>query len=90
VLEDFAAAFGQQALTPEAFIEQDWTRKRWTRGCPVSALEPGVITDFLPILAQPFELVHWAGTETAVYWNGFMDGAVSSGMRAAQEVLESL
>jgi monoamine oxidase len=90
VLDDFVAAFGQQAATPEAFIEQDWTAERWTRGCPVSALEPGVITDFLPILAQPFELVHWAGTETAVYWNGFMDGAVSSGMRAAQEVLESL
>jgi monoamine oxidase len=31
--------------------------------------------------------VHWAGTETATYWNGYMDGAVRSGERAAQEVL---
>jgi monoamine oxidase len=31
--------------------------------------------------------VHWAGTETSPYWNGYMDGAVRSGERAAGEVL---
>jgi hypothetical protein len=41
------------------YFEQDWTRERWTRGCPVSALETGVTTDFLPIMAEPFGLVHW-------------------------------
>jgi monoamine oxidase len=34
--------------------------------------------------------VHWAGTETATYWSGYMDGAVSSGQRAAAEVLAKL
>ncbi len=90
VLADFVEAFGVAAAKPVAYIEQDWTRERWTRGCPVSALEPGVITDFLPVLTQSFELVHWAGTETAAFWNGFMDGAVSSGARAAEEVLTKL
>jgi monoamine oxidase len=90
VLADFVEAFGVAAAKPLDYIEQDWTRERWTRGCPVSALEPGVITDFLPVLTQSFELVHWAGTETAVFWNGFMDGAVSSGARAAEEVLKKL
>jgi monoamine oxidase len=47
-----------------------------------------VTTDFLPVLRQPFGLVHWAGSETADYWNGFMDGAVSSGIRAANELLK--
>jgi monoamine oxidase len=32
--------------------------------------------------------VHWAGTETAVHWNGYMDGAIEAGERAAAEVLE--
>jgi monoamine oxidase len=49
-----------------------------------------VATEFLPILNQPFGLVHWAGTETATYWNGYMDGAVRSGERAAQEALAHL
>jgi hypothetical protein len=34
--------------------------------------------------------IHWAGTETSDYWNGYMDGAVRSGERAAAEVLAGL
>jgi monoamine oxidase len=34
--------------------------------------------------------IHWAGTETSNYWNGYMDGAVRSGERAADEVLAEL
>ena len=43
-----------------------------------------------PALNKPFKHVHWAGTETADYWNGYMDGAVRSGERAAKEVLGAL
>jgi Flavin containing amine oxidoreductase len=32
--------------------------------------------------------IHWAGTETSTYWNGYMDGAARSGERAAKEVLD--
>jgi monoamine oxidase len=35
-------------------------------------------------------LIHWAGTETASVWNGYMEGAVRSGERAAAEVRELL
>jgi monoamine oxidase len=87
VLQDFAQAFGPQALNPRDYVEQDWTRERWTRGAPVSVLGTGTLTDFGPALTEPFGLVHWAGTETATYWNGYMDGAASSGKRAAGEVL---
>lgn len=31
--------------------------------------------------------IHWAGTETATQWCGYMDGAVQAGQRAALEVL---
>jgi monoamine oxidase len=34
--------------------------------------------------------VHWAGTETATEWMGYIDGAVQSGERAAREILEAL
>jgi monoamine oxidase len=53
----------------------------------VSVLGAGTTTDFLPVLTRPFGCVHWAGTETAPFWNGYMDGAVRSGERAAKEVL---
>jgi monoamine oxidase len=34
--------------------------------------------------------VHGAGSETASVWNGYVDGAISSGYRAADEVLRDL
>ena len=43
-----------------------------------------------PRCRQPVGRIHWAGTETSTYWNGYMDGAVRSGERAAQEVLAGL
>jgi len=41
---------------------------------------------FFPI----FTRVHWAGTETATEWRGYMNGAVQAGQRAASEVLDNL
>jgi monoamine oxidase len=31
--------------------------------------------------------IHWAGAETATEWAGYMEGAVQSGQRAAEEIL---
>jgi monoamine oxidase len=90
VLEDFAQAYGAQARQPIDYFEQDWVRERWTRGGPTSVPGPGTLVDFGRHLTEPVGAVHWAGTETAGYWNGYMDGAISSGKRAAGEVLAAL
>ena len=37
--------------------------------------------------STPCGRIHWAGAETAEVWNGYMDGAISSGERAATEVI---
>jgi monoamine oxidase len=86
-LGDIAQAFRHRFFDPIDYFDQDWTKEQWSRGCPVSVVAPGVVTEFLPNLIVPFGRVHWAGTETATYWNGYMDGAISSGQRAAGEVL---
>ena len=41
-------------------------------------------------MREPVGRIHWAGTETANYWNGYMEGAVRSGERAAAEVLAEI
>jgi len=51
---------------------------------------PGFFMDHGPALQEPVGRVHWAGTETATAWNGYMDGAVESGYRAEREVLSTL
>ncbi|NYG54826.1 flavin monoamine oxidase family protein [Nocardioides perillae] len=90
VLEGFAAMFGEQALSPIEYTEQDWTREQWTRGGPVAVMGPGTLSTFGPEIRRPFGRVHWAGTETSTYWTGYMDGAVRAGERAATEVLGRL
>lgn len=90
VLQGFAAMFGDQALKPIEYTEQDWTKEQWTGGGPTAVHAPGTLTDFGPAIRQVFGRVHWAGTETATYWSGYMDGAVRAGERAAIEVGERL
>ena len=87
VLAQFAHFFGDEALRPREIVELNWSAEVWNRGCPVAVLGPGTLTDFGTELRKPVGRVHWAGTETSTFWNGYMDGAVRSGRRAAAEVL---
>jgi len=69
------------------YRDLDWAAEEWTRGCYGAHLSPGVWTSFGPALRRPVGRIHWAGTEMATIWAGYMDGAVQSGERAAAEVL---
>jgi monoamine oxidase len=86
-LGSFANYFGEQAKNPSEYLQAEWPNETWTRGGPVPVLGPGTLLDYGPALRRPEGKVHWAGTETATYWNGYMDGAVRAGKRAAAEVL---
>jgi monoamine oxidase len=90
VLEQFARYFGDRALRPRSYIEDNAANEQWIRGCPTAVLAPGVLSDFGATLRAPVGRVHWAGSETSTYWAGYMDGAVRSGERAAAEVLAEL
>jgi monoamine oxidase len=90
VLNLLAAFVGDQARSPVDYFEQDWTKERWTRGCPVAHVAPGVLTKYGPWLRRAVGRVHFAGTETSDYWMGYMDGAVRAGERAAREVIAAL
>jgi monoamine oxidase len=90
VLDCLARYFGQRAARPSAYYEMNWGEEEYTRGCPVAFLPPGVWSMYGEALRAPVGRLHWAGTETATEWNGYMDGAVQSGQRAAAEVLAAL
>ena len=89
VLARFRQYVGDQALSPLQFIEHDWRSERWTRGCPTAIPQPGALSRYGDTLRAPVGRVHFAGTETSDYWQGYMDGAVRSGERAAREVLRA-
>lgn len=90
VLDCLVHYFGEQARTPREYIEQNWGEEAYSRGCYAAYLPPGVWTAYGDALRTPSGAIHWAGTETATVWNGYMDGALQSGERAAAEVLAAL
>ena len=87
VIDQFVAFFGPQAASPREVVVQDWSDEVWSRGAPVHLLAPGALTQDREAIWAPVGRIHWAGTETATFWHGYMDGAISSGRRAAAEVL---
>jgi monoamine oxidase len=86
VVGSLRAYFGPKAGDPVDYIELDWSAEEWTRGCYGAHLAPGTLTQFGPALRAPIGRIHWAGTETASVWAGYMDGALTSGERAAAEI----
>jgi monoamine oxidase len=88
VLEAVAERFGDKALAPIDYVEQNWTLERYSGGGMIAHTPPGVLTEFGPALREPCGRIHWAGTESSALMFGFIDGAVRSGERAAVEVME--
>jgi monoamine oxidase len=86
-LGGFARLFGPKALEAERFLERDWLAEEWTRGGPVSNLGPGVLAKHGRALRAPAGPLHFAATEYACAWCGYMDGAVRSGESAAAAIL---
>ena len=86
VLKNFADYFGPESHSPTDYFETNWPGAKWSRGGPTAVFGSGTLLSYGPALKRPVGRVHWAGTETAGYWSGYMDGAISSGKRVAQEV----
>jgi monoamine oxidase len=89
VLECFQRLFGEQAEKPGIYLETAWAEEEWSRGGPVCSFTPGSLVPYGEALRQPAGRIHWAGAETATVWCGYMEGAVRSGERAAEEVLDA-
>lgn len=90
VLESFARYFGPRARAATGYVDRNWADEHWTRGCYVGFTPPGVLTSYGEAIRAPHGRVRWAGAEAATVWNGYMDGAVRSGERAAREALADL
>ncbi len=85
----FARYFGDRAKDPIGYTDHVWERDEWSGGCYGAFMPPGVWTTLGPSLREPHKRVHWAGTETAAKWSGYIDGAIASGKRAADEIIRA-
>jgi monoamine oxidase len=70
-------------------IRNAWERYPWTRGS-YALFKPGQYALFNGALDTPEGRVHFAGEHTSADWQGYMNGGVESGQRAAREVAAAL
>lgn len=86
VLDCFARYFGPAAADADAYVERSWAADPFAGGCYAGFFGPGGWTEHGPALRPPIGPLHFAGTETARVWMGYLDGAVRSGEDAAVAV----
>jgi monoamine oxidase len=79
--------FGPRAGEPLAYYERDWGSEEWTRGGYCASMSPGLWSKYGGTVRDPVGRLLWAGTETATEYAGYMEGALQSGERAANEAL---
>jgi monoamine oxidase len=73
-----------------ASLSHDWNADGWAKGA-YCYFGPGDLNRFNPHLMQPAGRVFFAGEHTAsVEYRGYMEGAIRSGQRAAQQILTCL
>jgi monoamine oxidase len=63
-----------------------WDRDPWAHG-GYAYFDPSFDPRWRDVLAQPAGRVVFAGEHTSIRWQGYMNGAVESGLRAAAEIL---
>jgi monoamine oxidase len=82
-----------QAFAPEAKVlacdGHDWTRDVYAQGT-WAAYRPGQLSRLQASLTVPEGRLHFAGSDVATGWAGFMDGAIESGAATARAVDQRL
>ncbi len=78
---------GPDTPWPIAARSVDWSGDPWSLGGYSSHRGIGA-WDSAPDLFAPVGPLHFAGTETATEWRGFMEGALQSGDRVAREIID--
>ena len=87
VIKALVRYFGQEASEYVDYYEKNWNAEVFSGGCPnVNVVASGTMDDYARATREPFLNLHLCGTESATHWQGYMDGAIESGVRVANEV----
>ena len=87
VTASIARIYGEEALNYADYTDQAWSADQWRRGGYGTQVTPGTWTILGTAWQKPVGHIHWAGTDASEKWNGYVEGALLSGQRCANEVL---
>ncbi|MCF2858421.1 FAD-dependent oxidoreductase [Pseudoalteromonas sp. SMS1] len=77
---------GSNAFLVDAKV-QNWVAEPWTQGGFI-AYGPGQVTKYWKLFQQPVGQVYFAGEHTDTLYLGYMEGAVRSGIRVAEQIAQ--
>ena len=86
VLNCLTHYFGPNAATPLRYIEKVWAEEQYTLGAYGSFNPPGVLTSLGAATYGPAGNIHFAGDGYSGEWPGYMEGAIRSGEKVAEEI----
>jgi monoamine oxidase len=87
IIGSFVKYYGKEAAEPLVYIDQSWVEEEWSHGCYTAFMGPHTMTSLGKLLRVPEGHLHFAGTETAEEWNGYMEGAIRAGEREARLII---
>lgn len=90
ILDQLTLYFGPQARQAIDYVDHRWAVEPFGAGAPFSIAAPHGLTQHGRALREPVGRLHWAGTDTADEYVGYVEGAVAAGERAAAEVVARL
>lgn len=93
IIDQAIRMYGPQAADVRYYADHNWAKDRFTTFPSPEVTAEQEHPRYGHPLLQPPQMqgrLHWAGAETAPVNGGYLDGAVASGQRAAQCVLQSL
>ena len=82
--------FGPHAADIREYTDCDWAAQPYADGGYSGVMQPGGWTEAGAAVVAPVGPLHWASSETAAEWTGYVEGALQAGERAAAEILAAL
>ncbi len=90
MIDHVRRVFGADSPDPIDYVDCDWVAVPWIGGGYSGVMRTGGWLANGPSLREPVGTLHWASSERATMWTGYVEGALESGERAAREVLALL
>ncbi len=86
MIEVLVRYFGEEASRPLAYQDFSMSDEKWSKGCYAGLMKENSWTEFKDIYRQAAPPLYFAGTEAAVRWHGYIEGAVLAGEDAADKI----
>lgn len=90
LLERLAVALGPRAGTPLEIVSRDWRGDRWSGGGYGDMIMDLGAYDAEAVLRAGHQPLHFASSDTALSYPGYVEGAIVAGRAAARKVMTLL